>query len=95
MITHDNLYSGEKCKDPGISNNNTLRHEQIRDDGFLPLQVLHYHCVSGYLIEGKNSITCQADGTWDGILPQCYREYKLKVVLHRKILNQFYYFYKN
>ena len=72
-----NSHLGKKCNDPGISNNNTLRQEPMAADGFLTLQVLHYYCRRGYLIEGKNSITCQEDGTWNGHPPLCYRKYKV------------------
>ncbi|XP_028417747.1 CUB and sushi domain-containing protein 3-like [Dendronephthya gigantea] len=65
---------GKNCVDPGVSNN-TLRREPIRNtsETFRLSEVLHYYCNAGYLIEGKDSITCQADGTWDGKTPQCYR----------------------
>ena len=63
MNINDDSYLGKKCNDPGISNNNSLRQEPILAAGvFLTLQVLNYYCVPGYLIEGKNSITCQEDG---------------------------------
>ena len=78
MNMNDNFHLGQRCNDPGISNSNTLRQEPfLAAGGFLTLQVLHYNCVPGYLIEGKNSITCQEDGTWDGSPPQCYLKYKV------------------
>jgi hypothetical protein len=39
--------------------------------------VLHYYCIAEYIIDGKDSITCQVDGTWAGSTPQCYRTYEL------------------
>ncbi|CAB4017905.1 Hypothetical predicted protein, partial [Paramuricea clavata] len=63
---------GKNCRDPGVGNN-TLRREPIRNSGFMTSEVLHYYCIAGYLIDGKDSITCQADGTWAGSTPQCYR----------------------
>ncbi|CAB4041226.1 Hypothetical predicted protein, partial [Paramuricea clavata] len=63
---------GKTCRDPGVGNN-TLRREPIRNgSGFMTSEVLHYHCIAGYLIDGKDSITCQVDGTWAGSTPQCY-----------------------
>ncbi len=35
--------------------------------------VATYRCHSGFLIEGDEERTCQADGSWSGAIPICRR----------------------
>lgn len=54
------------CGDPGSMANGTAR-----GGSFVYPEVLHYECSSGFILKGKETITCQADGKWSGQKPQC------------------------
>ncbi|XP_036397589.1 CUB and sushi domain-containing protein 1-like [Megalops cyprinoides] len=55
------------CGDPGIPHHGIRLGEQ-----FSVGSVLHFSCEPGYVLKGSSERTCQADGTWAGIQPECH-----------------------
>lgn len=56
------------CGDPDIPNNGNKS-----DTGSLVGDTVMYTCNSGYRLFGDTSRTCQPNGQWTGIQPQCNR----------------------
>lgn len=54
------------CVDPGAVANGTAR-----GGAFVYPEVLHYECIAGFILRGKETITCQANGQWSGQKPRC------------------------
>ncbi len=53
------IFAGVSCGDPGIDNSN------LSDTtAFIFENVLTITCVIGFELEGKQTITCQANATW-------------------------------
>ena len=73
---------GKNCNDPDINNNNnnnsSIRRVSNNSSGYMTGDVVHYYCAAGYVIQGNDIATCQADGTWDNNPPQCFRMYQAK-----------------
>ena len=42
-------------------------------DGIVFEATATYSCESGFELEGESTATCQADGTWSSLQPQCLR----------------------
>ena len=42
-------------------------------DGIVFEATATYSCESGFELEGEATATCQADGTWSSLQPQCLR----------------------
>ncbi|KAM4536515.1 sushi, von Willebrand factor type A, EGF and pentraxin domain-containing protein 1 [Odontesthes bonariensis] len=54
------------CGDPGAVANGTAH-----GGGFVYPEVLHFECDPGFVLQGGDTIACQADGRWNGPKPQC------------------------
>eukprot|EP00057_Strongylocentrotus_purpuratus_P020150 XP_011674624.1 PREDICTED: uncharacterized protein LOC105443298 [Strongylocentrotus purpuratus] len=57
------------CGDPGAPSHGT-RSPGDRST-FLDGAVIQFSCDPGYELEGATEITCQPDGSWDGVKPLC------------------------
>ena len=57
------------CGNPGVPGNGQAQYSTTTYNS-----VVTYTCEDGYALQGSNSRTCQSDGQWSGIVPQCNRE---------------------
>ena len=70
-------YSAVDCGDPGTPTNGqrTLSNTTYNS-------VVTYTCTTHYVLHGSKSRTCQSNGKWSGIVPQC-KGMLVKVKLQR------------
>ncbi|XP_061133183.1 sushi, von Willebrand factor type A, EGF and pentraxin domain-containing protein 1 isoform X1 [Syngnathus typhle] len=54
------------CGDPG-----PVANGAARGGAFVYPAVLRYTCNPGFLLQGHDSVACQADGKWNGRKPEC------------------------
>ena len=64
--------------------------DQITDGGFKPSDAtfsygtaLSFGCDFGYVRVGVETLVCQADGTWNGNIPYCKEDCKLKMPIRK------------
>lgn len=60
------FFSVINCGDPGVVSNG-----RRSGNSFTYNNVITYTCNNGYRISGSETRTCQTDGSWNGIQPQC------------------------
>ncbi|XP_060076906.1 uncharacterized protein LOC132556510 [Ylistrum balloti] len=51
----------------------TDEHLLLTDMEYRYTDELHLSCDQGYRVDGRTSLLCQANGTWDGQLPVCHQ----------------------
>ncbi|KAM6949553.1 LOW QUALITY PROTEIN: sushi, von Willebrand factor type A, EGF and pentraxin domain-containing protein 1 [Aplochiton taeniatus] len=54
------------CGDPG-----RVAHGSARGDSFAYAALVRYECSPGFVLRGAVTVTCRADGQWDGERPSC------------------------
>ena len=74
------------CGSPPVVENAGQRESGRRNPGggaSLGTTVM-YTCITGYVISGESTRTCQADSTWSGSPPTCERRFP--ILLHEYVL---------
>uniref|UniRef100_A0A672YPS0 Sushi, von Willebrand factor type A, EGF and pentraxin domain-containing protein 1 n=1 Tax=Sphaeramia orbicularis TaxID=375764 RepID=A0A672YPS0_9TELE len=54
------------CGDPG-----PIRNGTAHGGAFVYPEVVHYECSPGFVLQGTDTLACQADGKWNGQKPWC------------------------
>uniref|UniRef100_A0A4W2EWQ3 CUB and Sushi multiple domains 2 n=1 Tax=Bos indicus x Bos taurus TaxID=30522 RepID=A0A4W2EWQ3_BOBOX len=54
------------CGDPGIP-----AHGIRLGDSFAPGSLMRFSCEAGHVLRGSSERTCQANGSWSGVQPEC------------------------
>lgn len=54
------------CGDPGIP-----AHGIRLGDSFAPGSLMRFSCEAGHMLRGSSERTCQANGSWSGMQPEC------------------------
>ncbi|XP_027393725.1 CUB and sushi domain-containing protein 2 isoform X3 [Bos indicus x Bos taurus] len=54
------------CGDPGIP-----AHGIRLGDSFAPGSLMRFSCEAGHVLRGSSERTCQANGLWSGVQPEC------------------------
>ncbi|XP_029944330.1 sushi, von Willebrand factor type A, EGF and pentraxin domain-containing protein 1 isoform X2 [Salarias fasciatus] len=59
------------CRPVSCGNPGDLANGTAHGGSFLYPEQLHFECQPGFVLKGSETITCQADGQWNGRKPQC------------------------
>nr|XP_058948028.1 protein mesh-like [Pocillopora verrucosa] len=51
-----------------------LKNGRFHGNGSVYLSTYHFLCNGGYVLVGDNTVTCKANGSWNGTKPVCLRE---------------------
>ncbi|XP_061566532.1 sushi, von Willebrand factor type A, EGF and pentraxin domain-containing protein 1 isoform X1 [Cololabis saira] len=59
------------CRPVSCGNPGSIPNGTAHGGDFVYPEVLHFECTAGFVLKGRDTITCQADGKWSGPKPQC------------------------
>ena len=56
-----------------------LKNGRFHGNGSVYLSTYHFLCNGGYVLVGDNTVTCKANGSWNGTKPVCLRGIKFSL----------------
>ena len=65
-----------------------LKNGRFHGNGSVYLSTYHFLCNGGYVLVGDSTVTCTADGSWNGTKPVCLRGIKFSLNTLKRFLRK-------